>query len=61
MSVEKFDNSYHAMTHCRECGAELTEEAWKHLKSLLDNTENVLNFESKVRKTSGNFSKMIEI
>lgn len=75
------------MTHCRECGTELTdeeqkyytcyckkcekklrgelerdiEEAWKHLESLLDNTENVLNFESKVRKTSGSFSKMIEI
>lgn len=30
MSVEKFDNSYYAMTHCRECGAELTDEEQKY-------------------------------
>ena len=30
MSVEKFDNSDYAMTHCRECGVELTDEEKKY-------------------------------
>ena len=30
MSVEKFDNSDYATTHCRGCGVELTDEEKKY-------------------------------
>lgn len=48
MSVEKFDNSDYAMTHCGECGVELTDEEKKYYICICKKCEKKL-LEERVR------------